>query len=223
MRVTQEPEVRTEKNGEISSHPAFGQIATSRVSGLMNLYGSDFVHHNFIAIRITGSQLRRDISHDWHHATEEHIEVYLSESQWATFVSSIGQGCGVCCTITAKNGKSVPELPPPKSRVEQFSKEIDERLASVVSSLEDMSSQIDDAKMPKAKAEKLKDKLHRVITELTCNLDFVAKSFGEHAEATVEKAKAEVHGYMNGALRELIQDRQSMPKLISFHDEKEDS
>jgi hypothetical protein len=33
------------------------------------------------------------------------------------------------------------------------------------------------------------------------NASFVAKSFGEHMEETVEKAKAEVHGYMTHVIQ----------------------
>ena len=37
-------------------------------------------------------------------------------------------------------------------------------------------------------------------TELSSNLPFVADSFDEHVEEKIEKAKQEVHGYMNGVL-----------------------
>ena len=40
----------------------------------------------------------------------------------------------------------------------------------------------------------------QAITELSSNLPFVADSFDEHVEEKIEKAKQEVHGYMNGVL-----------------------
>ena len=96
--------------------------------------------------------------------------------------------------------ESIPELPLPKSRTEQFSKEVDERLDRVVSSLKSAMNRVDALGLSKAKAKELKDELSRALTNLTANLDFVAESFDEHAEKTVEKAKAEVHGYMTGVL-----------------------
>lgn len=202
MRTTQEPEVRTDDGplgGEISDHPAYGQISASRVSGLVNLYGSDFSHHHFIALRINASTMRRDLSHDWPYPGKEYIEVYLSEAQWATFVSSLNHGSGPCCTISSLNGKQIPELPSPKSRTEQMSGEIGERLDRAVRALKAAMVRADSLS-PKGKANELKDDIGRALSDLTSNLDFVAKSFDEHAEKTVEKAKAEVHGYMTGVL-----------------------
>lgn len=202
-RVVQEPEVRVESGptgGEVSSHPAFGQVSASRVSGLVNLYGSDFSHHHFIAIRINASTLKRGLSHDWYHPGKEYIEVYLSEAQWATFVSSLNQGSGPCCTVSSLEGRSIPELPEPKSRTEQMSGEVEERLEKVVSSLKAAMERVDSLGLSKAKAKELKNDLSHALMNLTSNLGFVVDSFGEHAEKTVEKAKAEVHGYMTGVL-----------------------
>ncbi len=199
----QEPEVtfvEGPNGGEYSKHPAFGQISASRMSGSMNLYGSDFTHNHYIAIRIAASTLKRDLSHDWHHPGKEYIEVYLSEAQWATFVSSLNQGCGPCCTIGTVAGQAMPELPAPKSRADQFSGELDANLVCVVASIRASLAQIDEMKLTKAKAKELKDPLQRALTDLTANLAFVAKSFDEHAEKTVEKAKSEVHGYMTSVL-----------------------
>lgn len=202
MQKVQEPEVRVETGptgGEVSAHPAFGQISASRVSGMANLYGSDFTHNHFIAIRINASTTKRGLSHDWFHPGKEYIEVYLSEAQWATFVSSLNQGSGPCCTVTALAGQSIPQLPKPRSRTEQMSGEVGERLEDVVASLKSAIDRID-ALTPKAKAKEIKGDLSHALMNLTSNLDFVADSFDEHAEKTVEKAKAEVHGYMTGVL-----------------------
>ena len=34
------------------THPAYGQITVSKVSGSRVLYGSDFVHHSYVTLRI---------------------------------------------------------------------------------------------------------------------------------------------------------------------------
>lgn len=47
------------------THPAFAQIGASRVSGSVNLYGSEFNHQHFITISIHRSELNRSLSRDW--------------------------------------------------------------------------------------------------------------------------------------------------------------
>ena len=95
------------------SHPAFGQIGVSRVQGGNGtLYGSDFRHHGYVVVRIAHSTMQRDLSRDWYHAGKQIIEVALSESQWATMVSSLNMGEGVPCTIESLHGKLVPAITP---------------------------------------------------------------------------------------------------------------
>src|SRR5687767_12050919 len=89
---------RTDR-GTTESHPAYGQISASRVSGSINLYGSDFRHNHYVIVSIHRSVLDRDLSHDWPFPRQEIIEVALSESQWAHFVSSLNAGSGAQCTI----------------------------------------------------------------------------------------------------------------------------
>src|SRR3954470_19367469 len=119
MRKAEKPttEIVDQKSGteEIEKHPAYGQIAASRVTsgGGATLYGSDFKHSNFITIRVHASEQHRSLSHDWHYARDMLCEVALSEAQWATFVSSLNAGMGVPCTLSyvAPDGIGpVPEI-----------------------------------------------------------------------------------------------------------------
>lgn len=114
-RPIEEPVVTTEKWGsgeEIkTTHPAFAQIAASRVNGSTVLYGSDFVHYAAIRIRIHTSTQYRSLAHDRYHERENLVEVELSEAQWAHFISSLNMGSGSPCTLTSLGGKMVPGLP----------------------------------------------------------------------------------------------------------------
>ncbi len=204
MRNVQEPKERSEPGptgGTVSEHPAYGQISAHRIQGTQVLYGSDFLHHNCVRINISRSTLRRDLSHDWYYPHEELIEVDLSEAQWATFVSAMNQGSGPCCTIRHIDRKSVPELPDPKSRVDQFNKEVGEKLGGCLSEISDTLTHLDELGLPKGKAKAIREHLEHIQSELTCNLDFAAESFSKHAEETVEKAKTEVHGWMTNAIQ----------------------
>ncbi|ARK07529.1 hypothetical protein LAV_00154 [Sphingobium phage Lacusarx] len=205
-REIQEPVVKTVENSPVSemitTHPSFGQIAASRVSGRAALYGSDFVHQHYITIRLSESELHRNLSSDWHFPKRHgFIEVAMTEAQWATFVSSLNNGSGVPCTIQTADGKMIPGLPDPTPRTEQFGDEVREDLSDAVEALKKLMEEIDQLGLPKAKASKIMDKVRAAERRLSDSIPFVAKSFDKHMENSVEAAKAEVHGYMTGVLQ----------------------
>lgn len=204
-RETEEPAVIKTKGAgnmdeETVTHPAFAQIGASRVSGFTPLYGSDFLHNAFMTVTISTSQLRRSLSNDWHYAPNEIIEVAMTEAQWATFVSSPNVGSGVPCTLQHIQGKRVPGLPDPPERSSQFGREARETMDDALTALKELMDKIDGLGLSKAKADTLKNSVRTAHMQISSNIPFVAKQFDEHMEATVEKAKAEVHGYMTGAL-----------------------
>lgn len=187
--------------GTVTTHPAYGQIGVSRVSGRASLYDSDFDHNAFMTITIQRSQLTRSLSNDWHFARGELIQVALSEAQWATFVSSPNVGSGVPCTIQHIQGERVPQLPPPAPRTKQFGAEVVKQMQAHLAQIDEALADIDSLGLSKAKAEKVRAGLSGARASLTAGLPFIAEQFSEHMEKTVEKAKAEVHGYMSGAIQ----------------------
>lgn len=204
------------------THPAFGQISASRISGHVNLYGSEFHHHGFIGIRISHSELNRSLSRDWPFARKEIVEVYLSEAQWATFVSSLNMGSGVQCTINHLNGQPVPGIPSLPDRKKQFSSEINQKMESVKKDLQAVIEKIVDLKISeKAKKELMKD-LILVKGRVTGSVDFVANSFSEHMEEQVEKAKCEVNAYITGTLQRAGLEHLQEGSSISLLEDKDD-
>lgn len=201
-RAIEEPKETGEDHlGKRFAHPAFGQIAASRVHGRTTLYGSDFVHQHFVRVSIGPSELVRGLSKDWHHAKLRGIiEVDMSESQWATFVSSMNVGTGTPCTITTKDGVQVPGFPL-RTQDDAFKHEMRGKLSDSVDRLKELREKVSTGNSSaKARNETLTE-LAMVIQELQSNLPFVADSFDEHVEKKVEAAKAEVHGYMTGHLQ----------------------
>lgn len=195
----QEPVVegRSIRDDVSYSHPAFGQIRGSRVQGTRTLYGSDFVHHHFVTIEISRSQLNRGLSHDSYFAREELIEVHLSEAQWATFVSSLNVGGGVPCTLDRVMGESMPEIPI-RRQVDVVEEELKETLAAANKAIDDtykaMESEIGQS-LSGVKRAKLLEHVHRLRRLLDDHLPFMAKSFRKNMETTVERAKVEVNAY----------------------------
>lgn len=201
-RPVEEPTALPVDRGIEYRHPAYGQISVHRISGGNRaLYGSDFLHGRTVRIAISTSSVTRDLSHDWPHPDQTLIEVELSEAQWAAFVSSMNVGAGTQCTINfLKDVGQLPLLPDPENRAEQFSGEIKGKLGESLDAIRRARDLVNELGLPKGKAAQITEELERTLTELKLNLPFVAKSFDEHTEKTTERAKAEVHGYINAAI-----------------------
>jgi hypothetical protein len=191
--------VEQEHGETITTHPAFGQISAGRVSGQTALYGSDFMHNATIRIHISTSELVRSLSNDWHHSGATITEVELSESQWATFVSSLNVGGGVPCTLKYhRDGEGlvdVPLLPDPEKRTHQFKKEVTARSAKAILELDALADDIKALKIPQKTKTMLLNRAFTAHRQMTANIGFVGEMFDEHMENTVEKAKHEINAY----------------------------
>jgi len=182
-------------------------VGASRITGAAVLHGSDFEHNRFIRLTVRTAEWVRDLSHDWHHARDILVEVDLTEAQWCTLFSSLNVGEGVPCTINFDAKRGHAARLPPIERATMFKTEANQRINHALQEIEQLRAEIDALDLPKAKALKLKSRVAVAVQELRDNLPFVAKSFGEHMEKFVEKAKAEVHGYVMGTLTRLGLDR----------------
>lgn len=199
MRSIQDP-VETKASmpdGKSFEHPAFGQITVHRIIGSRALYGSDFMHHNYVRVEIHESQLNRSLSRDWHFSRKTIISVDLSEAQWASFVSSFNVGAGVPCTIASRDGKYVPEFPL-RDEGQEYKAEANAKLADALAKIDAAIAEVEanTAGISKAKREAMLGPLRRAHQQLASNLSFVAQSFAEHMETRVEKAKVEVNAYV---------------------------
>lgn len=188
----------------VTTHAAFGQISTSRVSGRATLYGSDFVHQNTIRITIHRSELNRNLSHDWFFSKEDIVEVEMSEAQWAAFVSSHNVGGGVPCTLRYVQNDHVPfkpQLPDPDLK-RTYKSEVMGTVQDSIRHLRNLETKLTEAtsKYPKKTQTDLLGEIRMAIQELNSNIPFVTDSFDKHMETSVEKAKVEVHAYVNNVL-----------------------
>lgn len=198
-----------------TTHPSFAQISASHVSGGAYLYGSDFQHQHYVVIRICRSELNRHLSTDWPFAREELIEVALSESQWASFVSSMNRGQGVQCTIQHINHKQVPQIPAPRSTIKDFKIEGSEAARQVMREVQEVMEEISASKLSQKQKDQLLHKLGHIKDASRSSLRFVLEQFGEHMEDTVNKAKTEISAYAQNLIH-----RTGLSKLIGAKDAK---
>lgn len=93
------------------AHPAYGVATISRVSGYKKLFMSSMRHHHWISLSFKRATRRRNLSEDRASAEGELIEVFFSEAQWGRFLSSIGMGDGIPCTLSYVAAKAMPDIP----------------------------------------------------------------------------------------------------------------
>lgn len=217
-----------DKDDPIKTHPSFGSIGVSRIHGRTNLFGSDVEHGNFIEVRISECESRRSLSRDWFHSGKELISVWMSEMQWAQFVSSFNQGDGTPVTLRHVNGKRLPELPVTEKVTSQFQREVTATVKRSLESLESVITKIKSALAPNAKTPGKKD-LHEMMQELEMslmqfknNLPFVEDQFTEEMEKKMTEAKTSFEGYINTRLRQmgleskaLAEAKAEAPKLLN--------
>ena len=206
------------------THPAYAVIGASRVSSTgTRLFNSEFKHGHYVTISIRAANMNRDLSRDWVHGGKEYIEVALSESQWAAFVSSMNCGDGVPCTLGRRNGEMIPGIEGEPETKTTFKKEMTETLKVVTDALTELKKKITETKLSGKAQQDLLDTLYKAQMNLQSNLPFVSNSFSEHIETTLDKAKIEVGAYIQGAISraglEALQGQ--APIQIEFHEVKE--
>jgi hypothetical protein len=201
-----------------TTHSAFGQISASRTQGHSVLYGSDFVHRNTIRLSISRSENIRSLNRDWQMPRRELIEIELSESQWASFVSSLNMGSGVSCTLLHVDGERMDQLPNPEDRKDQFAKELEKTAKTAIDGVKTALAGLDALALPKGKTEALRASLVKMLQDVESNMPFIAKQFGEAMETTVERAKTEINGYAeNMIIRHGLESIAKNPLLIEDH------
>lgn len=206
MRQIEEPIVTQEDGamaGERYSHPAFGQITVSRVSGNSYLYGSDFQHQHYVVVTIKRSEMLRSLARDWYSDRGDIISVALSEAQWAAFVSSFNMGAGTPCTIERLQGVGlVPGLPAP-DRARKFKVDASDELKDMIKDLEDLKAMVtaETSGLSKKKQDAIVAKVDRTLRTVTSSIPFIQEQFDEHIEGSIEKVHIEAHSYMAGLLQ----------------------
>jgi hypothetical protein len=199
-RLVEQPVTTLEGEGTpheryVTRHPAYGQISASRVSGGAYLYGSDFHHHRYIAIRIAASEAQRHLSNDWHFSSMRgFVEIAMSEDQWHEFQSSMNSE-GTPCTIESIQGVMIPSLPAPESRTKQFAGEAEKAANEAFERIEETMQSIANLKISEKAREQLLKQVQGIGSALTSSLPFILDQFGEHMEKTVAKAKVEINAH----------------------------
>ena len=202
MPRTTAPVVMDEGNNE--SHPAFAVVVVTQSHGTEHpLFGSDLKHRNSFNLTILDATRRRDLNHDWIHPRRVIAEVEMSPAQWASVMSSIGDGRGTPVTLRYANGEHQPDFPF-ESRIQknldEVNGEVEGLLADVSAATERLATAINDKLGVKETREAL-NALQATLRNAPGNAEFAVKSLRRAGEDVVSavKAETETFGYYPSA------------------------
>lgn len=182
-------------------HPAWGLIGANRVGSSPPgavLFDSDIRHQNYVVLRISAAQRKRDLYRDWIGTTRvPFIEVAMSEAQWASFVSSMNVGDGVPCTVLEREGVPGPGMPY-EPRLRESMHEVEGAAAASAESVR--------AAFAAYKASKTAGNLRSLeaaIENVPANLRFAAESLSGHAENVVQRTRADIEAMVVAKAQQL--------------------
>jgi hypothetical protein len=207
MRSRQRPTKREDERGgrphEVYEHPAYGVIGMSVVNGGgRTLFGSDIGHDQRIQIRIRRAELHRDLSHDWVHGRGRGIvEVEMSHSQFAEFITTPNRGEGITCTITEINGEMLPAIEQVETKQQLFRREIEaagkQRLEAALTEVKRLGELIESGKTSKTELREIHKDLARELSYLPGSISYVVEQAEEALEKATTHAKIEIEATVN--------------------------
>lgn len=209
--------------GVVYNHPAFGCITLHRVStsgGGSRLFGTDFGHRHFMKLVVHHAEQMRSSTYERHFETKQIIEFYMSEAQWATFISSVNFGSGVPCTLGMLGSERVPDIEPDSAREERFSEGLTDRLADAQAVLKEVLTDINNGKMGKTN---LRDKVQRALMQIGVNTEYTQEMLDEYISKKIEAAKVEIHAYATYAIHSAgIASLNKGDPILSLEDKSSD-
>lgn len=192
---------------EPETHPSYGFVQVSRSGGHTPLFGSPFVHQNYMTLSIGRTTRHRSLGQDRHFGAlkGELVEIALSEAQWAHMVSSVGMGGGVPCTLQRVGGQRQDPCPE-QNDVERFHQDVERSAVQAMKFMDDamakMKALIDDKAPSKEKRKEVLDALSTAQRKMNDSAPFMVKQLGEHMDKVVQSAKTEVESYVHATIVE---------------------
>jgi hypothetical protein len=186
---------------EFEEHESFGTVQVSRCSGNVDLFDVSSPQQHFISLRINEAQLYRSLSNDRVHSRKELVEVYMSETQFARLLSSIGMGGGVPCTIhrVASDDKNWRDSPPEDNKGEKLKQDLKVHTDYVSDLLKEMDKKLTELtqakRISKGQINEVQQLMYQARMTVDDNLPFVLTQATEQLEGAIEEARANIDAY----------------------------
>lgn len=211
------PTVRMEGMGSgndrvIQEHPAYGRITLTHPSGgNTEMFGSDIVHNDRIALRIDLGYEETAYGIPNYRSQPQSrggrvVELEMTAYQWAGLVAS-HSGNGVPCTlryITPHGKGSLPLIDGQNTSTEQANREIEASLKIMMKrhaeGLEALSALIAKGKANKGELQAAMEKFQTIHAKLPEVTAYALQTFTEHSETVMARANAEIEASLNSLI-----------------------
>jgi len=133
------------------THPSYGCIGISQVSGKGVLFGSEVSHQHFISITISEARRVVDEPREFVMSDRELVRIAMTQAQFAEMITSPNRGSGVPCTIERFTGDAGqpwvnpkhggrPQPPSPEHYTKKYKNAMGERVDLISSRLKELLS-----------------------------------------------------------------------------------
>lgn len=186
---------------DVETHPSWGGITIGR-----RTYGGDggvvfdspIRHSTVIAITLSHVQRARDAEKSWIHATDQVIDVVMSEEQFARAITSLN--CGVTpCTIT-RIGRGQVESPPVEDLMGSVQAGVQDSIAAVAARADAAYQYLIDlhasGKASKAQLAEAVEKVRFMRQAIAADLPFLAKCMTRAFDSVQTAARVEITGFI---------------------------
>lgn len=201
------PKTEIKEDRTIKSHPAFGQVSFSRVSGDSKLYGSEITSGTFIRCTIRESEEHWHLHEKWYFANGIIAEFDLSPNQFATLLTSMNVGNGVPCTIRVKNGAQIEDFIDNETVHDLIQNDLKQDVSEISESVKRLQKEMNEIlgkpTILKSDREKLKNIVAKIKQDIDCNMPFVLEQYQEAADKIAASSKAEVDAFVTRVINEL--------------------
>jgi len=215
MKTKPEPIPTSIPNTTRYVHDAFGVITlmTPQVVQSGTLFGSQVSHHSHVSIQVHRAHLDRSLSRDWIQSDgAPMLEIHLTRSQFAEFITSAGRGEGTPCTLVrapARNAEIdlMPEIQELESKTEMMRREVEEKAAESIAGLKEqieaLGILINEGKLTKTAAKEIHRSLSIQAENLPKNMQFVTKQAHSAIETASAQARIEIEATVDLAVKRL--------------------
>lgn len=200
------------------SHPSFGMIGVSRVSGEASLFDSDVKHGHYIQITIhEAEKIRTGFTQEHVHARKELLQIRMSFAQFAQMITTQNVGDGTPCTLAYVKGDEQepwatrwggrPDPPDPKPFIDKFHAVGKERVERILNNIDDATEMMKklfagEEKPTKANLKTAVDAMASARQDVQSNLPYLMECLDEEMEHKLANAVTEFESYVSGSLQD---------------------
>lgn len=192
-----------------TKHPAYGVAVLTKSHGGKNwLFGSRVAHSELVKVTIYNASECRDLSRDWYLHEDIVCSFSMTAAQWATLVSSFGNGSGVPITFDLKRDGGLvdcPKVPPYIADRKAHEQEADEALVTANEAKDLLLAEFDaySERPGKKNAAAFRHTLQCRLESILGHLPFILKSYKMKMADVEQDAKTEVEAFVSGAVTRL--------------------